>query len=328
MGPRAVTVVVCAYTMDRLERTIESVNAVANQTHAPDEIVVVVDHSATLLERLRGASLPARVIENDGAPGLSSARNVGISASTTPLVAFIDDDAVPASTWLEALLAPMDRPGVAVVGGRAEPEWEGGRPPAWFPPEFLWVVGCSFVGQVADGPARNPLGCSMLFKRSVFEAVGGFDPWVGRLGKIPLGCEETELCLRLVRQDPMSSVWLTSDSVVSHHAPLERQTARYFVRRCFYEGVSKAVIRRLVGVGATGPEFRYAIGALPAGIGRALIAAVAGPRRRAALARATIIPTGLVVTVAGFLYGSVAGRRGRRRTSGSPVVPITPVTPI
>ena len=259
MDPTAVTVVVCAYTLDRLVMTIECVRAAAGQTRPPTEIIVVVDHAPVLADRLRAASLPARVIESDGPPGLSSARNVGIKSSTTTLVAFIDDDAVPAPTWLEGLVVAMDRPGVAVVGGHAEPAWEGGAQPGWFPPEFLWVIGCSYVGQVRDGPARNPLGCSMLFRRSVFEAVGGFDPSIGRLGTIPLGCEETELCIRMSRRDPAARVWLTDASVVAHHVPRARQTLRYFFRRCFYEGVSKAVIRRLAGSGATGPEVRYAV---------------------------------------------------------------------
>lgn len=321
MEPAAVSAVVCAYTMERLDATIECVRAVADQTRPPAEIIVVVDHEPVLAGRLRAASLPARVIESDGIPGLSSARNVGIKASSMPLVAFIDDDAVPARTWLEELLAAMDRPGIAVVGGRAEPAWEGGSRPAWFPPEYLWIVGCSYVGQVTDGHVRNPLGCSMLYRRSVFEAVGGFDPQVGRLGTIPLGCEETELCLRMTRHDPAARVWLTEASVVTHHVPRARQSLRYFFRRCFYEGVSKAVIRRLAGSGATSSEVRYAMRALPAGIGRALAVVVSGPQRRAGLARATLIPAGLVTTAAGLAYGSLVTRCRPPQVSGSPVAP-------
>ena len=40
------------------------------------------------------------------------------------------------------------------------------------------------------------MGCNMSFRREVFERIGGFAEEIGRIGKNPLGCEETELCIR------------------------------------------------------------------------------------------------------------------------------------
>src|SRR5205085_69247 len=72
------------------------------------------------------------------------------------------------------------------VGGTVEPLWLHGRPP-WFPPEFDWVVGCTYCGmpEVA-GPVRNLIGCNMSFRREVFEGVGGFRSGIGRIGTYPL----------------------------------------------------------------------------------------------------------------------------------------------
>jgi len=261
--------------------------------------VLVVDHNprleATLAERLGGT----RIVPNGGRQGLSDARNSGIAATTQPIVAFLDDDAIPADGWLDRLVKPFDDPSIAIVGGHAVAEWQGGRP-AWFPPEFLWVVGCSFVGQVTDGDVRNPLGCSMAMRRKVFEAVGGFDPDMGRLGPIPLGCEETELCLRYRSLDPGSRVVVVSNSVVKHRVGMARRGLDYFLRRCFYEGVSKAVLRGLATDQALSTEQRYVMRVLPRSYARNIARGVIGPKRLTHLGRAGSIAAGLTFTVSGY----------------------------
>ena len=53
--------------------------------------------------------------------GPSSARNIGLAAATTPLVAFIDSDCMPSEGWLSPLLAYFDDPLVAAVAPRIVP---------------------------------------------------------------------------------------------------------------------------------------------------------------------------------------------------------------
>ena len=54
-------------------------------------------------------------------PGLSHARNRGMSVASAPLVAFIDDDAIPATDWLERLTAAFEDPDIAAATGRCVP---------------------------------------------------------------------------------------------------------------------------------------------------------------------------------------------------------------
>ena len=84
--------------------------------------------------------------------GISGARNSGIAAARGAIIAFLDDDAIAAPDWLEQLLAGYSSPNVLGVGGAIEPQWQGGRP-RWFPPEFDWVVGCTYLGHAARGCA-------------------------------------------------------------------------------------------------------------------------------------------------------------------------------
>src|SRR5262249_50781763 len=135
---------------------------------------------------------------------------------------------------------------VVAVGGRVVPRWDAGRP-AWFPEEFDWVVGCTYAGHPAEGPIRNVIGANMSFRREVFAELGGFDDRVGRLGALPSGCEETELCIRVRQRRPEAVIWYVPGALVEHRVRPERATRSYFRQRCIAEGGSKTRVAKLVG---------------------------------------------------------------------------------
>src|SRR5207237_9460275 len=130
-------------------------------------------HNEELLAKAQ-AWRGVQVIASSGPRGLSGARNTGVEAATGEIVVFLDDDARAEPDWLAALTAPFDDRLVLVTGGHAEAAWDAGRP-AWFPREFDWVVGCSYLG-LPSRPAevRNPIGCNMAFRRSAILEAGGF----------------------------------------------------------------------------------------------------------------------------------------------------------
>ncbi len=135
------------------------------------------------------------------------------------------------------------------VGGRTLPVWESGRRPAWFPEEFDWVVGCTYKGH-PEGRARvrNVLGGNASFRRSAFDIAGGFATGIGRDGdRRPLGCEETEFCIRLTRARP-DAVLLVDDRAEIHHRVPRRAGA---VPLLPYAGVRRGPLE-----GAGGPERR------------------------------------------------------------------------
>jgi len=263
--PRA-SVVVCAYSNERLPQLKETIASLQNQTYPPSEIVLVVDHNPDLQEELASlAGDSLRIAPNGGERGLANARNTGIGLAEGNVLAFIDDDAAAESRWLEALIACYEDPDVIGAGGRIEPVWEGGRKPTWMPDEFLWVIGCSYRG-MAEGSIRNMIGCNMSFRSSVFEEVGVFNPDIGRLANQPLGCEETEICIRALEHWPGKKIMYAREALVHHHASLSRQTVRYFTRRCYFEGVSKVVVRRLWGAAATSAEVGYLSRSIPSAV--------------------------------------------------------------
>jgi GT2 family glycosyltransferase len=268
VGPTAdaahATVVICAFSSARLEQTVACVDSVLSQDPPPAQVVIVVDHNEALQADLR-ARLPAKVeiVANPGPRGLSTARNTAIARSRGEYVVFIDDDAVAHDRWLARLLSAFEDPAVIGAGGHARPLWAD-PPPAWFPPEFLWVVGCSYIGLPEEGSVRNPLGCNMAFRAEVFRRVGMFNPAIGRLGSLPLGCEETEFCLRASRAAPDARIALVSGAEIDHHVPATRATVSYLLRRCYFEGISKALVRRLADRRSLDTERAYLRRTLPA----------------------------------------------------------------
>jgi glycosyltransferase involved in cell wall biosynthesis len=305
------SVVICAYTMLRWKQLVAAVGSTLAQVPAPREVLVVVDHCPELETAAREffAEPEVTVLANERTGGLSGARNTGLSHARGDVLAFLDDDAEAEPGWLDGHVRRYLDPGVVGVGGQIVPVWEGASP-SWFPPEFGWVVGCSYRGQpTTTSPVRNPIGSNMSFRRDVLHAVGGFRPTLGRVGTSGGGCEETELSIRATAACPGSRILFEPSAVVRHHVPLTRSTWSYFRGRCWAEGVSKAELRRLVSPsGGLVTERAYATRVLPHAVGRYLVDAVRD-RDAAGAARAGAVLAGLGTTTLGFVVGRLRGGR-------------------
>lgn len=303
MGLPLVDVVICSYTEQRWDLLLEVIASVHAQTLQPQQVIVVVDHNQDLYKRLISTTTDVVLIENSGPTGLSGARNTGVGVAMADIVAFLDDDAEAAPDWLERLTAYYDDPDVLAVGGRIEPVWESGRP-AHFAEELDWIVGCTYHGMPKVAAAvRNVIGANMSFRRNVLERLGGFNTSLGRVGALPLGCEETEICIRAGVDDPGGRVVYEPAALVRHHVPSERGALRYMLARSWSEGISKAQVSQLVGhERALGPERRYVRLVLP----RAVLKGLREWRQRtdrAGLRRAATILAVLAATASGYARG-------------------------
>ena len=76
-GGGAVSVVICAYDLGRWDQLVAAVESVLAQSEPVQEILVVVDHNAELLDRAQRhwAGTSVRIHASSGAKGLSGARN-------------------------------------------------------------------------------------------------------------------------------------------------------------------------------------------------------------------------------------------------------------
>jgi hypothetical protein len=224
------------------------------------------------------------------------------------LVAFIDDDAVADPDCLQWLTQPFSDPQVLGTGGNVIPAWATMRP-GWLPEEFYWVVGCCYRGlPTSTAEIRNPIGACMCVRREVFKAVGAFQSGVGRIGTLPLGCEETELCIRASQHWPQGKFIYEPRAKVHHHVPASRGQWSYFIRRCYAEGISKATISRLVGAGSSlSSESSYTLRTLPLGVLRGILDTITHADVNGLLRSAAIV-AGLITTMAGYVVGTLSTR--------------------
>ena len=177
----AVSVVVC--TMDRPEALARCLDALRACTPPPAQIVVV-DQGA------RPAAPGEVEYVHMTERGVSRGRNRGARAARHELLAFTDDDCVPAPDWIGALVRGFEE-GVDGVTGRVLP----------LPGEGVAVSSrTSTERRTFTGPRQTPwdigTGGNLALRRSAFEAVGGFDEALGP-GTQARAAEDVDLLYRL-----------------------------------------------------------------------------------------------------------------------------------
>jgi GT2 family glycosyltransferase len=316
-----IAIVVCAYTVARWDDIVSGIGEARRQLADSGhlgEVVLVVDHSPELSARAKDffTGDDMRILQNVRKQGLSGARNSGVTGVDADVYVFLDDDAVPEHGWLRGLLAGFQDPSVIITGGAAIPRWPDTGRPSMLPAaedargEFDWVIGCTYAGQPRTlSPVRNVMGCSMAMRSEVFANAGLFGEDLGRVGTVPYGCEETELCIR-ASAAPGSKILFEPASLVRHRVTPQRTTWSYLWHRCYAEGISKAaVVARTSRRAGLSTETTYTTHVLPRGVARVLSSV---PRRGLkGLAGASAIVSGLVVTLVGYVVGRIAIRRSQ-----------------
>ena len=314
MSVRSYSVVICVYTEDRWDQICASVESVRTQSLACSELIVVVDYNPALFEKLSATMPDVTVVENTNDKGLSGARNTGAALAKGTIIAFLDDDATAHQDWLKFMDDSYSDAAITGVGGLTLPNWQSSRP-RWMPEEFYWVIGCNYLGMPPSGaPVRNLLGGNMSFRREVFAINDGFQSGIGRsASKRPLGCEETEFCIRLTQRSPETVLVMDHRAKVWHFVSDKRCRFSYFLSRCYAEGISKAQVTANVGSGdGLSNERSYATRTLPLGVARGVIDVFRG--QPSGLGRAGAIIVGLVMTAIGYIGNKLnvaSSKRGR-----------------
>ncbi|WP_244332017.1 glycosyltransferase family 2 protein [Gordonia polyisoprenivorans] len=316
-------VVICCYTDDRMALLTRAIDAVTSQLCPADRLVVVTDHNDVLGDRVTTLvrDLPARidVVPNGQTRGLSGARNSGLRCATEDLVVFLDDDAVLRPGGLAEVRRAFRDPSILAIGGRVDAAWSGTGAPGWLPDEFGWVVGCDYRGIAPDcADIRNPIGAAMAVRRAELVEIGGFAGELGRVGDLPVGCEETLMGIELHRRFTDGRIVRRTGFAVDHSVTESRATLRYFLRRCLHEGRSKAVLRRMAGAtDAFSAETSYVLRTIPTGVLRYLAQLLRGDL--GALARVLVMVLGVAVTAAGAVSARRDGGPVAARRDGGPV---------
>jgi cellulose synthase/poly-beta-1,6-N-acetylglucosamine synthase-like glycosyltransferase len=244
MGEPLLTVVVCTHDRpDDLQRCLRGLAALDQEVG-----VIVVDSASSppLREVVDGffGSFRRLTYHYEQLAGLARARNRGIELAQSDLVAFIDDDTVPEPTWATRLVAPFADPNVVCVGGTCRASFDS-PPPRWLSSRLLQFAGITRFGEeprAARSSAEYPFGANICFRRARLLEIGGFPEELGRVGGKLLSGEEYEVIETLVHAG--WSIWLEPSAVVDHRVSSVRCRSRYYWRRLWWQGVSRARARR------------------------------------------------------------------------------------
>jgi len=244
MSKPRITAAICTY--DRYDLLAKAIASLREQTLAEGDFEILVIDNSPDRARSEVASQDYLLMPNlrwaiEKTPGLSNARNVATKLAQAPIIAFLDDDAIAAPGWLEALLATFEEfgAGARVVGGRIDPIWGAPRP-AWLPDSLLGFVSVVDWGGSARfaGEREWVAGANIAFRVDALTEAGGFPVHLGRKhgGQALLSNDESDVIERMSAKG--ARLIYAPDAIVEHLVPADRLTQSWFRRRAAWQAVS------------------------------------------------------------------------------------------
>lgn len=227
----------------------------------PWEVLVVDNNStddtrAVVIEAARTFRVECRYVF-EAAQGRYAAMNTGIHEARGAIIASIDDDARPASDWLDRAVSGLDRLGCDFVGGKVLPIWMKPRPP-WLPHRRGLHWACLALLDLGEetkefGPQVGwPLGVNMATRADAFKRAGFYDNRLGRKAGTLRQQSQREWHLR-ARAAGVRGFYLP-DMIVHHVIPPERLQKRYFRRWAYWRGISRAILYDIARVDIMAPD--------------------------------------------------------------------------
>ncbi len=179
-----ISLVICTY--NRCRYLPEALQSILKQTlqAAKFELIIVdnnsTDETANIAREFISShsELNARYCFEEN-KGLSHARNRGMQEAQSPVINYVDDDAVLSPGYLEAMLHFFQTHTQAIgAGGKVIPKYESGQEPVWMSKYLNGFIGKIDFGnetQQFSKAMKYPVGCNMAYKKDALQKVGGFN---------------------------------------------------------------------------------------------------------------------------------------------------------
>jgi glycosyltransferase involved in cell wall biosynthesis len=243
-------VVICTYNnADMLDAALTALAAqqpigragwnclVVNNNCTDHTTAVVQKHAATgLIPGLRSVHEPEQ--------GLTPARLCGVRSSTSPWIAFVDDDCLLGADWIaQALRFADSHAAIGAFGGRVVLDW------AVEPPPYVRAYGYAFAEQdhgATEKPVPFLAGAGLVVSRAALLACRWVDgPLLeDRVGARLVSGGDVEIVLRIAGVG--YELWYVPQCQLRHQIPARRTTLRYLIDINRGLGVSQALADALV----------------------------------------------------------------------------------
>lgn len=231
-----ISIILCTYNRSQsLSSAVESVLASAAQLPpgAEWELLIVDNNSKDQTRDVAAKfvqSFPGRcryVFESR--QGKSWALNTGVTEAAGDVLAFVDDDVLVDTAWLNNLTRVLQDERWAGSGGRILPERDF-VPPPWLSLEGRYALAPLAIfdlGTRAGELKEAPFGTNMAFRSEVFKKVGLFRTDLGPQPGSEIRGEDTELGVRVL--DAGLRLAYEPEAIVYHSLPQHRLRKEYFL---------------------------------------------------------------------------------------------------
>jgi len=176
------SVIVCTYNRDKhIGRALDSL--VKQDYDKNDYEIIVVDNNSTdqtpqIIDGFKEKHPEYNIVlAKETQQGLSYGRNKGIALARGNYLSYIDDDGIAKEDYISQIKQYTEQyPDYFAMGGKVLPTYETGKEPAWMSKYIERIISIVNLGnEVKELHKIYPVGCNMIFKKEIFEHVGGFN---------------------------------------------------------------------------------------------------------------------------------------------------------
>ena len=240
---RSVSIIVCVRDQAAaLDACLGRLARLQPPERAALEVLVVDNRSSddaagVVARRSRNFPFPLRCLSEPVA-GLARARNRGVRAAHSDLIAFLDADCLAARDWIARICEVFDAdPDAMILGGRVELHDRRDRRVTIKGTKHHQVL--TGVHQL-DGFLH---GCNFAFRRRIVATIGLFDVRLGKGGPVP-SAEDADFVYRGFRAG--LKVVYSPDCVVAHDHGRRTAKAEHDLRRIYRIGTGAVRMKHML----------------------------------------------------------------------------------
>ena len=231
-----ISVVICTY--NRTELLALALDSLGKQTlDAARYEILVVDNNSTDDTRAVVMEFMPRVNVRyilERRQGLSHARNRGYQEAQGTYIAYIDDDVKVPPHWAETIKTLGEERAPTVMGGPIIPFYLTEKP-AWFKDSYEQLLNYGAQPRQLE-PHEEVFGGNFIIRRTVLEAVNGFDPTLGMKGDAIAYGEESKLLQKIRQVQAEVTVYYHPELYVYHLVRAEKMNLFWLARDRFVRG--------------------------------------------------------------------------------------------